>query len=131
MKRELIEIGSTIRVENGPARKTAVATKELLDDKVTAGHYREGAFDALGKRIKLGQPMTYLDYRGEWVWYIYQLGEVGVNAKGEILLPDSPHIIKNYEPEDKVPVRTEERWLPVGIETTKERALTAAHLLED
>jgi hypothetical protein len=131
MKRELIEIGSTIRVENGPARKTAVATKELLDDKVTAHHYQEGQFDALGKRIKLGEAMTYLDYFGELAWYIYKLGEVGINAQGEVLFPDSPFILKANEPEDQVAVRTEQRWLPVGIETTKERALTAAHLLED
>ena len=131
MKREMIEIGSTIRVENGPARKVAVATAELMDDKVTASHYQVGAFDAMGKRIVLGESMTYLDYRGELVWYIYQLSDVGINERGEVLFPDSPFILKNFEPEDKVAVRTEERWLPVGIETTKERALTAAHLLED
>jgi hypothetical protein len=131
MKRELIEIGSTIRVENGPARKTAVATKELLDDKMTASHYQVGAFDAMGKRIVLGERMTYLDYRGELVWYIYQEGEVGINAKGEVLFPDSPLILKNYEPEGKVAVRTEQRWLPAGIETTQERALAAARLLEE
>jgi len=131
MKREMIEIGSAIRVENGPARKVAVATAELMDDKVTASHYQVGAFDAMGKRIVLGESMTYLDYRGELVWYIYQLSDVGINERGEVLFPDSPFILKNFEPEDKVAVRTEERWLPVGIETTKERALTAAHLLED
>jgi hypothetical protein len=74
MKREMIEIGSTIRVENGPARKMAIATKELLDDKVTAGHYQEGKYDALGERIWLGKAMTYLDYYGPWVWYIYKRG---------------------------------------------------------
>lgn len=133
MKRELIEIGTTVRVENGPARKTAVATAELLDDAVTASHYfaRQvrparyeideegnpgalispaetipGGKDAMGKEIILGEPMTYLDYRGEWVWYVYQLK------------PDKTHI-------------DGERWLPAGVETTKERALTAAKLLED
>jgi hypothetical protein len=152
MKRELIEIGSTIRVENGPARKVAVATEEmepdrddegradpnaqskhavLPDGKKLAVHYKLSLKDAFGKKIVAGQEFTYLDYFGELVWYIYQLGEVGVNEKGEILFPDSPYILKNFEPEDRVAVRTEERWLPVGIETTRERALTAAHLLED
>jgi len=106
MKREFIEIGSTIRVENGPARKTATATKELLDNRVTAEHYQVGAFDAMGKRIVLGESMIYLDYYGEWVWYIYQLKDDATAPEGK-------------------------RWMPAGIETTKERALTAAHLLED
>ncbi|MBE3063853.1 MAG: hypothetical protein IMZ69_02400 [Spirochaetes bacterium] len=132
MKREMIEIGTTIRVENGPARKTAIATEELLDDAVTVSHYHIGLKDALGKVIVLGEPMTYLDYRGEDVWYVYQLQEVGVNAAGEVLLPDSKHILKTgREPEDREAVRTVEKWIPVAVETTKERALTAAHLLED
>ncbi|MBE3088019.1 MAG: hypothetical protein IMZ71_02735 [Chloroflexi bacterium] len=132
MKREMIEIGTTIRVENGPARKTAIATEELLDNKVIASHYQAGLKDALGKVIILGEPMTYLDYRGELVWYIYQLQEVGVNAEGEVLLPDSKHILKTgREPEDRKAVKTVEKWLPVAVETTKELALTAAHLLED
>jgi hypothetical protein len=106
MKRELIKIGITIRVENGPARKTAVATEELLDDAVTASHYKVGEKDAMGKPIVLGAPMTYLDYKGEWVWYVYQLR------------PDDTHV-------------DGERWIPAGIETTKDLALVAAGLLED
>ena len=50
-KRELIQVGRTVRVENGPARKTAVATKKLLSDAITAPHYQEGAPDAMGKKI--------------------------------------------------------------------------------
>lgn len=106
MKREMIEIGSTIRVENGPARKTAVATRELLDDRMTATHYQEGAVDAMGKRIVLGEPMTYLDYRGEWVWYVYQLKDDETAPEGK-------------------------RWMPAGVEKTQEAALTFAHGLED
>jgi hypothetical protein len=106
MKRELIEIGTTIRVENGPARKTGIATAELLDDAVTKSHYAVGLKDAMGKVIALGEPMTYLDYFGEWVWYIYQLRPDDTHADGE-------------------------RWLPAGVETTKELALKAAELLED
>jgi hypothetical protein len=96
MKRELIEIGSTIRVENGPARKVAIATEELLNNERTARHYHVGAFDAMGERIVLNKPMTYLDYKGEWVWYVYQY--------------------------DKI----EERWLPVGVEKSKEAAMAIA-----
>jgi hypothetical protein len=101
MKHEMIEIGTMIRVENGPVRKTAMATAELLDDRVTAEHYKVGLPDAAGKIIVLGETMTYLDYYGPWVWYIYKYDE------------------------------EECRWLPAGVETTKELALTAAHLLED
>ena len=68
----MIQIGAGVRIESGPARKTAIATKELLDDRVTARHYRNGAKDALGKRIELGKPMDYLDYRSGPVWYVYQ-----------------------------------------------------------
>lgn len=102
----IIEISPMIRVERGPARKTAMATEALLDDAVTASHYHVGTRDAMGKEIVLGEPMTYLDYLGEWVWYIYQL-------KDDETAPDG------------------KRWMPAGVETTKERALTAAHLLED
>lgn len=42
MKREMIEVGAMIRVENGPARKTSIATEELLDNSVTASHYQVG-----------------------------------------------------------------------------------------
>lgn len=99
-RREMHEIGTTIRVEDGPARRTAVATKELLDDAVTANHYQVGEKDAMGKVIALGEPMTYLDYRGEWVWYIYKFDE----AEG--------------------------KWLLVSIKTKKDEALIAAHIME-
>jgi hypothetical protein len=97
----MIEIGEAIRVENGPARRTAVATKALLDDAKTARHYRVGEKDAMGKVIVLDAPMTYLDYKGAWVWYVYKFDA------------------------------DEGRWLPVAVEATKDLALTAAHLLED
>ncbi len=67
-----IDIGKTVRVENGPRRRMAVATKQLLSDAVTAPHYQENLRDAFGAVIKLGQHMTYLDYYGEWVWYVYK-----------------------------------------------------------
>lgn len=130
MKREMIEIGSTIRVENGPARKVAVATRELLDDAVTARHYQEGALDAMGKRIVLGEPMTYLDYLGELVWYIYQLGRMGLDAEGRPLKPDKVEDLQSkaaWKAKAAEGVRTEERWIPVGVEASKAAALAIAN----
>jgi hypothetical protein len=101
MKREMLEFGTTVRVENGPARKHAIATRDLLDNAVTASHYFEGSRDAMGKIIQLGQQMTYLDYKGTWVWYVYQY-DAG-----------------------------EEKWLPVTIESTREAAITAAEALQE
>ena len=89
------------RIERGPRRITAKATKELLDDKNTASHYFAGerdataadahvvvddapngdkkpgkitGRDATGKPIKLGEPMTYIDLKNRKknpVWYVY------------------------------------------------------------
>jgi len=132
MKRELIEFSPTLRIENGPARATGIATEELLDDKVTAGHYQVGEFDAVGKRIQLKKPMTYMDYYGGWVWYVYKLVKVGFNAKGQVLFPDGyPLVIRTVKPEGEEAVRAEERWLPVDIQPTKESALAAAEKLQE
>ena len=68
----MIQVGAGVRIESGPARKTAIATHDLLDNRVTARHYRIGAKDAKGKVINLGQSMDYLDYRSAPVWYVYQ-----------------------------------------------------------
>ncbi|MBW2647701.1 MAG: hypothetical protein JRE23_16300 [Deltaproteobacteria bacterium] len=69
---KIIEIGDTIRIEDGPPRKKATATAEILDDKVTAKHYQKGRFDAMGKTIVLGEEMTFLDYYGKHVFYVYK-----------------------------------------------------------
>jgi hypothetical protein len=130
MKSEMIEIGSTIRVENGPARKTGIATRELLDDKVTASHYQVGAFDAMGKRIVLGEPMTYLDYLVEAVWYLYQLGQMGIDAEGRPLKPDKVEDLQSkaaWKAKAVGAARTEERWIPVGVEASKAAALAIAN----
>jgi len=130
MKRELIEIGSTIRVENGPSRRKAIATRELLDDKVTASHYQAGAFDAMGKRIVLGEPMTYLDYLNDLVWYIYQLGQMGIDAEGRPLKPDKVKDLQSkaaWKAKALGAARTEERWIPVGVQTSKAAALALAN----
>ncbi len=65
----------TIAIERGPLRKTEKASKALLSDKVTAKHYKEGGRDAIGNTIKIGQPMTYVDWRNrkiETAFYVYQ-----------------------------------------------------------
>jgi hypothetical protein len=119
MQRERIEVGTTVRVENGPTRKTTIATEEVLDDKVTAVHYKVGQGDAMGKPIVLGEEMTYLDYRGQWVWYIYQLGEVGIDKDGVVILPG--------DKSGRKAIRTEERWIPAGVEESKAAALAVAN----
>jgi hypothetical protein len=82
-KENMIVLGDDqIRIEAGPVRKTAVATEELLHDDQTAPHYYAGTrprtfntpkgpitidapgIDSLGKEIKIGEPMTYLDHGG-------------------------------------------------------------------
>lgn len=80
---DMIVLGDDeVRIEEGAVRKTATATEELLHDDNTAPHYYAGVRpmtfntpkgpidipakgrDSLGNVIKLGQPMTYLDYGG-------------------------------------------------------------------
>lgn len=91
---ELTEIDGAIRVESGPARIEAVATEELLSNDVTASHYYAGTkmvdgvekvgVDANGKPIKLGQKMTYIDWRNRRsniAWYVYAKDETGRFAK--------------------------------------------------
>lgn len=93
----MISIGDAIRIEPGPAKIAAIATKELLGD-ATAPHYfapikatkaqidnpaidtPDGmihAKDADGNPIKLDQEFAYLDWpahsNGESVYYLSQL----------------------------------------------------------
>lgn len=71
----LIQVSDTVRVESGPRRKKAKATEALLRDDVTAPHYQVDKKDALGKPIKIGEDMNYLDWLGTPVWYVYELKE--------------------------------------------------------
>ncbi len=76
---DVIDIDGKFRIEKGPLRKKAIATKELLDDEVTAAHYKVGAPDSLGKPIVLGQEMNYIDWknrRTEFTFTVYQLKDV-------------------------------------------------------
>ena len=78
---DLIEIDGVVRVERGPKTVTAIATAELLDNSATAAHYQEGAADAIGKPIAVGEEMTYHDWLGEWSFHLYQLDNDGVWQK--------------------------------------------------
>ncbi len=115
---KIIEIGDTIRIEDGPPRKKTIATAEVLDDKITAKHYQKGRSDAMGKPIVIGEEMTYLDYYGNHVFYIYVLGKVGIDVNGVVILPG--------DKSGRKAVRTEERWLPAGVEETEKTARAIA-----
>ena len=70
----VVEIEGKVRIEPGPLRQRAVATKQLIADEVTARHYRVGEPDALGKTIKLGNEIDYIHWRNAAeVFYVYLL----------------------------------------------------------
>lgn len=109
-----------IRIEEGPALKTATATAELLHDDNTAEHYHAGVRpmtfndalgkpyevpslgrDALGKPIKIGQKMTYLDHGGKKAmgsrcFYVYKRREIDPTNPATPDGDENPH----YVPED-------------------------------
>lgn len=68
------EIPGIVRVEKAKPYRKAVATEALLDDQVTAEHYRVGSADSLGKPIVLGEEMTYVDWHNseDAVWRLYE-----------------------------------------------------------
>lgn len=106
----LIEISDTVRVEDAPPRKRAIATEKLLSDTVTAKHYQVGAPDALGNEIALGKKMDYIDWRcseEERVWNVYQL-----------------QLVKDPATEEEV-----ERFVPVSSHPNQEEAEIAAKAL--
>jgi hypothetical protein len=79
----LITLDGRVRIEAGPTLNKATATKELLDNTVTAEHYQPEAFDAMGKPIVLGEEMHYLDWvghtqgtEGSTSWYVYRLEDL-------------------------------------------------------
>jgi|WetSurMetagenome_2_1015567.scaffolds.fasta_scaffold199714_1 hypothetical protein len=140
MKHELIQMTTTIRVESGPQRVCGIASKELLDNAVTAPHYAEGKRDALGKEIVLGEEMTYLDYYARCVWYVYTLTACPIESKileqlqlrGHL---DRAHIAEWFQvPEEYIDdeALTVLRYMQVGdVCDTKESAIQFAETLED
>ncbi len=103
----LIEISKRVLIEDAPPRKQAVATEELLDDAMTASHYKaprkatkeeigdptiltKGDLrlfpDSMGKPIELGKPMDYIDWRcaeADRVWNVYELKEFAEKDKDD------------------------------------------------
>lgn len=92
----ITSVGDNVRIETGPVRKRAVATKELLGD-ATASHYHlpiteevdgkkevKVAIDALGKPIEEGKEFDYIDWRNDArAYYVYQKDANGVwQSKG-------------------------------------------------
>jgi hypothetical protein len=127
----IIQVSPTVRVEPGPPRKTAKATQKLLDDKVTAKHYQVGRRDAMGKFIVLGEEMTYLDWKGDKVWYVYKLTATDVPLHPKCAAQLDPlHKSGSLAIEDARAVETGfvHRWLPVGVHGDKEQALAIANL---
>lgn len=133
----LIQIGDddTIgskRIEPGPVKKTAKATKELLSNDVTADHYFAGqrqigedadgnpimhtGVDADGRTIEEGAEINYLDWlghqRGEEgcsCFYLYQLRE-RTAAEKKALEIEGPSTV----------------WAEVGQFPTEDEAISAA-----
>lgn len=75
-KENLVDLSDYVRVEDGPLRRTEIATEELLSDEVTARHYQVGKPDAAGNIITLGKEMTFLDFKAKRVWYVYKFQAV-------------------------------------------------------
>lgn len=130
----LVQIGSTIRIEPGPALIKAEATPELLADDVTAPHYYAGerdtglvddegnpvmkkALDALANPIELGKEMSYLNWVGfqkgepEQDFYLYQL--------------QRPTAAEKKERESDEPFYRE-----IGVFDTEEEAISAGLALK-
>lgn len=108
----LIEFDGKVRVEAGPALKTAKATDDMLSDKKTAAHYVAGAFDAVGKQIVMGANFSYLDWLGTPVWYVYRLEEV----------PADQVALRQVEPGSLY-------WAEKGVRPTQEEAEAYAQSL--
>jgi hypothetical protein len=125
-KRELIEITESIRIENGPIMKNAIATEELLSDMNTAGRYHVGVKDSLGNEIVLGKEMYYLDDKGDWGWYVYQLKDVGLNESGKVIGIDiNGKYVKSSA------ASYQKRFVVVDIKSTKELAIQFAEKLKE
>lgn len=122
--RELIEISDTVRVESGPVRRRAIASHDTLSDGVTARHYKAGRFDAEGKVILLGQEMTYLDYRGDWAYHIYQKRDTMLDGRGAPTTDKAKAVLlPSGEP------YTESRYIEVGVERDLDKAIRIAEAL--
>lgn len=64
---------SDYRFESGPARRKSYASEEVL--ALLKPSYRQSMVDADGNPIVMGQEFTYLDWNGEFIWYVYKLDD--------------------------------------------------------
>lgn len=90
----LISIGTTVRVEPGPPLRRRRATEESLSDAETPARYQEGAPDASGRAIAMGEMFSYLDNYAPPVWYLYFKREIG---------PDDARYQPTQEPDPNLP----------------------------
>lgn len=93
-----IAVTERICIEEAPRRRRAVATRTLLDDKVTARHYQAGQRDRLGKVIAEGEPMDFFDHRSRARVHVVYLEETfvekdkdGNDVVVKRLMPKSEH----------------------------------------
>lgn len=100
------QISPDVRVEQGPARREAIATEDVFKRPGIQGKYRLNGPDAMGKRIVAGKPFIYLDRAGPWVWYVYRLEQV----------------------QDR-DARVTERYVPKSVHEDREAAFTEARRL--
>lgn len=147
-----------VRIEEGPVLKTATATAELLSDDNTAPHYFEGlreevlvdaegnpftqqklGVDALGKRIKVGEEMSYLAHGGriapkETCFYIYKRRELvgSINDPSKQFLPNgdvNPYFVPEHVRDAPAPKGPKSRthmtyvFDEVGTAPTEEAAI--------
>lgn len=120
-KGSMIVLGNDeARVEEGPVLKTATATAELLHDDNSAKHYYAGVRpmpfndalgkpyevpsigrDALGKPIKIGEKMSYLDHggdkaMGERCFYLYRKVKIDPTAPTLENGDENPHFVPEH-----------------------------------
>lgn len=145
------QIGDKIRIESGPARLTALATPELLDDAVTAAHYQlpraaspeeiadptlptpDGkvrALDALGVPIEEGREMTYLDWKGHavgasgsTVFYVYAFEPMTEDEIAERGLRDRPDWADLGDEGQRALTMI---WREIGVDQTEDEAIARA-----
>jgi hypothetical protein len=88
-----------------------------LDDAVTATHYKVGQPDAKGKPIRLGDPMTYIDWKSEQrSYYLYRV---------------EPVTWSQFDPNTGEKKEfSENRWVEKGMYDTKEAAKEALEALK-
>jgi hypothetical protein len=89
---------------------------------VTGYQITHAGRDALGKLIRIGEPMDYLDWRGEWGWYIYRLQPTMLDVR-----TGRPTTIKRHAQRDEDgKIVLEDRFIVQGCERDREHALARA-----